>query len=59
MPLEEAILTKYCEGPAGLCDAAENDCFKCNSINRDIAFKAVKTERENKFLSLLFWGNKK
>ena len=58
MTLGSAILSPWCKGPSGLCDVAQKDCLKCNSVNRDNALRAVKREREDKFLSLLFWGKR-
>ena len=38
MPLEERVLGRFCEGPAGICDSV-NDCDECISVNKEKAVR--------------------
>ena len=58
MTLNAAALAPWCKGPTGLCDTVQNNCLKCNSVNRDNAFRAVREERKKKFIFLKQLGEK-
>lgn len=42
MALEGALLGEHCKGPAGLCDAVNENCFLCLSVHKDAAMEVIK-----------------
>lgn len=46
MPLKGAALSKFCDAPASLCQSAQLDCSRCNSVNKKLAEKRMAQEKQ-------------